>query len=330
VFVVGSWQLAVVRQLSTANGKLSNMPKRLLIAAAADRALVDRAKADVRFEVVDRPVRTEEELAAIVGDCQILVIRSYNRVTRRVIDAAPHLELIAQGTSGTDNIDAAAAAARGITIVNLPGANANAVAELVIGLAIALTRTVPEYTAEMQRGVWNRDDCATRHELRHYRLGIVGLGEVGRRVARLAAAFGVHVRAYDPYISEADFDERGAVRIRLLDELLRASDILSLHVPLTDQTRGMIGAPEIAILPPGAGVINAARGEVLDTAAALDALARHHLSGLALDVFDPEPPVQTWPDDPRLVLTPHVAGCTHEARASIGELLWERIVSSLF
>src|SRR5256714_15090324 len=140
------------------------MPKCLLIAADVDRALVARAAADERFEVVDRPVRSEEELAAIVGDCQILVTRSYNRVTRRVIDAAPRLELIAQGTSGTDNIDAAAAAARGIAIINLPGANANAVAELVIGYAISLTRTVPAYTAAMRSGAWNRDDCATRHE----------------------------------------------------------------------------------------------------------------------------------------------------------------------
>lgn len=295
------------------------MPKRLLIAAAADRALVERANADARFEVIDHPVRTEDELAAIVGNCEILVTRSYNRVTRRVIDAAPCLELIAQGTSGTDNIDAAAAAARGIAIVNLPGANANAVAELVIGHMIALTRTVPTYTAEMRRGLWNRDDCMTRHELRHYRLGIVGLGQVGSRVARYAAVFGMRWRAYDPYIG--DFPERVAT----LDELLRTSDILTLHVPLTDETRRMIAAPQIAALTPGAILINAARGEVLDAGAALDALSRNHLAGLALDVFEPEPTTRPWPDDPRLILTPHVAGCTHEARASIGELLWERI-----
>ena len=301
------------------------MPKRLLIAADVDRALVARAAADERFNVVDRPVRTEEELAAIVGDCEVLVTRSYNRVTKRVIAAAPRLELIAQGTSGTDNIDAGAAAARGIAVLNLPGANANAVAELVIGHIIALTRTVPSYTAEMRRGVWKRDDAATRHELRHYRLGIVGLGEVGRRVARLAAAFGMHVAAFDPYLGEADFDERGAVRIRLLDELLRASDIVTLHVPLSDETRGMIARPEIAVMPRGAIVVNAARGEVLDTDTALDALARDHLGGLALDVFDPEPPQRAWPDDPRLILTPHVAGGTHEARACIGDLLWEKI-----
>ena len=127
--------------------------------------------------------------------------------------------------------------------------------------------------------------------------------------------------AYDPYIG--DFPERVAT----LDELLRNADILTLHVPLTGETRSMIAARQIAALPPGAILVNAARGEVLDVSAALDALAANQLGGLALDVFDPEPPTRPWPDDPRLILTPHVAGCTHEARACIGELLWQRIAT---
>lgn len=303
------------------------MRKKLLIAADVDRSLHERAAGDARFEIVDRPVRTEEELAAIVGDCHVLVTRSFNRVTRAVLDRAPRLELIAQGTSGVDNIDHQAARDRGITILNLPGANADAVAELVTGFMITLTRTVPAYTRELMRGVWNRDDCATRHELRHYRLGIVGLGEVGRRVARLARLFGMPVHAYDPYIGNRDFAERGASRAKTLDELLSASDILSLHVPLTPETRRMIGGPQIAALPRGSILINAARGEVLDQSAALEALHANHLAGLALDVFDPEPPAAGFPDDPRLILTPHVGGCTFEAKAAIGAKLYEKIVA---
>jgi D-3-phosphoglycerate dehydrogenase len=302
------------------------MKKRLLVAADVDRALVEHAVADGRFDVVDHPVRTEAELAAIIGDAEIVVTRSYNPVTRRVIDAAPRLRLIAQGTSGTDNIDHAAARERGIAIISLPGENANAVAELVIGLIIALTRTVPAYDREMRRGIWNRDDCASRHELAHYRLGIVGLGEVGRRVARLAHAFGMRSLAYDPYLDDADFVVRGAARAPSLEELLRATDILTLHVPLTPETRGMISWDELALLPDGAFVINAARGEVLNTDAALAALTSGPLGGLALDVYDPEPPIRAWPDDPRLILTPHIAGCTHEAKGSVGEKLWARIV----
>jgi D-3-phosphoglycerate dehydrogenase len=299
--------------------------KRLLIAADVDRSLLARAREDGRFEIVDRPVKSEEELQAIVGACEILVTRSYNRVTKRVIDAAPKLELIAQGTSGTDNIDMEAARARGIAVINMPGENANAVAELVIALMIALTRTVPAYDCEMRAGVWNRDDCATRHELRHHRLGIVGLGEVGMRVSRLAAVFGTRVSAFDPYISDDDFAQRSATRVPSLDALLRSSDILTLHVPFTPETRSMIGASELAALPQGAIVINAARGEVLDVDAALDALSRNALGGLALDVYDPEPPTRTWPNDPRLILTPHIAGCTTEAKSAIGAKLYEKI-----
>src|SRR5712691_6023586 len=251
--------------------------KKLLIAADVDRSLHERAAADGRFEIVNRPVRTEEELEAIVGECEVLITRSFNRVTRRVIERAPRLKLIAQGTSGTDNIDHTAARERGITILNLPGANADAVAELVMAFMISLTRTVPAYTRELVRGVWNREDCASRHELRHHRLGIVGLGEVGRRVARLAGVFGMRVSAVDPYISDADFVERGAIRVKSLDELLRTSDIVTLHVPLTPETRQMIGKSQLASMPRGAILINAARGEVLDQAAALESLRSSHL-----------------------------------------------------
>ncbi|MDP9362264.1 MAG: NAD(P)-binding domain-containing protein [Acidobacteriota bacterium] len=300
--------------------------KRLLIAADVDRSFITRAHADGRFEIVDRPVKSEDDLASIVGDCEILVTRSYNRVSKRVIDAAPALELIAQGTSGTDNIDTEAARERGIAVLNMPGENANAVAELVVGFMISLTRTVPAYDREMRSRVWGRDDCATRHELRHHRLGIIGLGQVGMRVARLAAAFGMRVTAFDPYISDDDFAHRGVSRAITLEALLPESDIVTLHVPCTMETRGMIGANEIASMPRGAIVINAARGEVLDVDAALAALARNGLGGLALDVYDPEPPTRTWPDDPRLILTPHIAGCTTEAKSAIGAKLYEKIV----
>ena len=301
------------------------MAKTLLIAADVDATFRDRAAKDGRFDVVDHPVRTEEELSAIVGTCEILVTRSYNRVTKRVMESAPRLELIAQGTSGTDNIDADTARDRGIAIVSLPGENANAVAELVMGSMIALTRTVPASTREMRDGVWNRYDCSSRHELSHYRLGIVGLGQVGMRVSRLAGAFGMLVQACDPYIGDDDFMQRGATKCESLDELLRTSDIVTLHVPLTTETRRMIDRAKIAMMPAGSYLINAARGEILDENAALEALVSKGLSGLALDVFEPEPPGRKYPDDPRLILTPHIGGCTHEAKAAIGVKLYEKI-----
>jgi D-3-phosphoglycerate dehydrogenase len=298
------------------------MLKTLLVAADVDRSLFDRAHADGRFHVVHQPVRSEDELHAIVGDAHVLVTRAYNKVTRRVIEAAPNLELIAQGTSGIDNIDAAAVRERGISLIHMPGVNADAVAELVLGFMISLTRTVPFYTREVVQGRFHRDDCATRHELRHHRLGIIGLGQVGTRVARLAQAFGMEVQAYDPYV--ADFGS--VTRVASLEELLATTDILTVHVPLTTETRSMIGPRELRTLRRGSYVINAARGEVLDQRAALEALASNHLAGVALDVFDPEPPEGPLPNDPRLILTPHIGGCSHEVKTTVGGRLYERIV----
>ena len=295
------------------------------IAAELGRSFLERATADQRFDVDVRPVRDEESLAATVGHAHVLVTRAYNRVTRRVIDAAPRLELIAQGTSGIDNIDLEATRERGIAVIHLPGVNANAVAELVMGLVVVMTRTVPAYTREMLAGRWTRADCGSRHEMRHHRLGIVGLGKVGRRVARLAGAFGMTVQAHDPYLTDDDFRDRGALPVDSLRTLVTASDVVTLHVPLTAETRGLFGPGEIAAMKPGSFLLNTARGEVLDRRAALDALVAGHLGGLALDVFDPEPPSDPFPDHPGLILTPHVAGCSFEAKAEIGATLYDRI-----
>lgn len=150
------------------------------------------------------------------------------------------------------------------------------------------------------------------------------------RVSRLAGVFGMRVQAVDPYLDDEAFALRGARRVRNLGELLETSDIVTPHVPLTAETRHMLGPEEIRRMPPGAFLINAARGEVLDQQAALQALAEGHLAGLALDVFDPEPPVNAFPDDPRLILTPHIAGCTHEVKSAAGARLFEKIVDVLW
>ena len=279
--------------------------KSVFIASDVERGLVDSLRGDARFTIVNT-----------LADAEVLITRTVNRVTREMLDGAPKLELLAQGTSGIDNIDVDALAERGIPLVHLPGVNANAVAELVIGQIISLTRTMPQYSREMSRGVWNRSDCATRHELRHYLLGIVGLGNVGSRVAWLANALGMNTIAYDPYVA--------AARCSSLNELLASADIVTLHVPLTSETRRMIDPRS---MKGGAILINASRGEVLDLDAALAALASNHLSGLAIDVFEEEPMQREWPDDPRLILTPHIAGCTAEAKNAAATMLYEKIVA---
>jgi phosphoglycerate dehydrogenase-like enzyme len=297
----------------------------LIVAAEIDPELARLAAADGRFDVRVQPVRSEEELRDLVAGANVLVTRTYNNVSRAVIEAGNDLEVIAQATSGTDNIDEVAARQRGVAVITLPGENANAVAEMVLGCMLSLTRTLPLYTREVMAGRWSREDCASRHELRWYRLGIIGLGNVGRAVSRLAAAFGMNVAAFDPYLSDADFAERGARRASSAADLVAQADIITLHVPLTAETRRMVDAGLLARTNRGTILINAARGEVLDTEAALDALAGGRLGGLALDVYSEEPPSRPWPDDPRLILTPHVAGCTHECRSGLSAKLFRKI-----
>ena len=284
--------------------------KNVFIAAPVERALVERLRADPQFNIVDR-----------IEEAHVLITRTINNVSREMLAKAVNLELVAQGTSGIDNIDVAALEERGLPLVHLPGINANAVAEMVIGQIVILTRTLPLYTRQMLQGTWNRDDCATRHEMRHYVLGVIGHGNVGSRLARLARAFGMRAVALDPYLADLGETERASS----LDELLAIADVITLHVPLTNETRRMIGARQIASMKRGAILINAARGEVLDLDAALEALAANQLGGLAVDVFDFEPPQRTWPDDPRLILTPHIGGGTHEAKSTAAELLYRKI-----
>ena len=193
--------------------------KNVFIAAPVERGLVERLRADPQFNIVDR-----------IEDAHVLITRTINNVSREMLAKAANLELVAQGTSGIDNIDLAALGERGVPLVHLPGINANAVAEMVIGQIVMLTRTLPLYTRQMLQGTWNRDDCATRHEMRHYILGIIGHGNVGSRVARLARAFGMRVVALDPYVADLGETERASS----LDELLAISDVITLHVPLTD------------------------------------------------------------------------------------------------
>ena len=306
------------------------MLTRVLIAADVDTTLLDLLKEDGRFDVDYRPCRDEAELAARIPGASILVSRHHNRIGPAVFAKAAELRVIVQGTSGLDNIDSEGAAARGIRIIGVPGENANAVAELVIGHLIALTRTVPLYNSMVRRGEWIREDCSSRRELSGYRLGIVGIGRVGTRVSQLAGGFGMKVAAFDPYLTSDQIRERGASRIDTLAALLGQSDILTLHVPLNPETRGMIDRASIEMLPPGAFVVNTSRGAVVDQRELLAALESGRLGGVAMDVFDAEPPVGIeWPRDERLILTPHVAGCSKEAKDSIARAVYQRICDFL-
>jgi phosphoglycerate dehydrogenase-like enzyme len=300
-------------------------PVPVTVAASVETSLLERLREDPRVALTAVDASDEESLIAAIAEAHVVVTRAYNPMSARVIDAAPSLALIIQGTSGTDNIDEQAAGSRGIRVENLPGLNANAVAEYVIGCMISLTRGIPEYTAALRAGGWPRSDCARKRELRSHTLGIVGLGRVGRRVAELARPFGIRCIGYDPYIDDIAFSAHGVERIFSLDALLHRSHVVTMHVPLTEETRGMLDADAIGRMQPEAIVINASRGAVADAGALVEALLDGRLGGLVLDVFDTEPPATRWPDDPRLIVTPHIAGCSGDSKEAIALRIYEII-----
>ncbi len=262
-------------------------------------------------------------LAAQVG--AVAILSRQGPVTRAVMDAAPGLRIIARHGVGVDDVDVAEAARRGIIVTRTPGANSEAVAEHTLALLLALAKDLPALSAGVADGGWR--GAATRvRDVAGMRLGLVGCGGIGRVVAWLAGAFGMTVAAFDP-----GADTPGVTRAPTLDALLRASDALSLHLPLTPGTRHIIGAAELAALPPGAFVINTARGGLIDEDALLDALDRGHVAGAGLDVFENEPPPAGHPlrRHPRVIATPHVAGVTDGSLVNMGVMAAECIVAVL-
>lgn len=262
-----------------------------------------------------------DALAAAAARCDLLVIRSWQRAAAPVFTAgAGRLRAIVQASAGLDNIDAEAAARAGVRVVGVDPGNATAVTELTLMSLIALLRDVRAHWARTEQGVWPDREVLVDRELRGRTLGLVGIGNIGTRVARRARAFETHVLAYDPYVDADEVARRGAEKVESLDALLARSDALSLHCPLTPETRGMIGARELALLPRGAVLVNTARGPVMDEGAVRAALDAGHLAGAAVDVWPVEPPAPGGLlGHPRVLPTPHLGGHTaesHLARAT--------------
>ncbi len=256
-------------------------------------------------------------LAAALADADALVVRSAVQVDDALMEKAPRLRVIGRAGVGVDNIDAEAATRRGIVVMNTPGANAVAVAELTLCLMIALARKVPAANASMHAGKWEKK-ILQGTELRGKTLGILGLGRVGLEVARRARAFGLEVIGSDPFVSAAVARENG-IKLVSLDEMISGSDYITLHVGLTPQTAGVINAKSIAAMKKGVRIINCARGELVDDAALIEALKSGQVAGAALDVFTVEP----LKDSPytaldNVVLSPHIAGSTAEAQEAVG------------
>ena len=255
----------------------------------------------------------ESELA----DADALVVRSAVQVDDALMEKAPKLRVIGRAGVGVDNIDAEAATRRGIVVMNTPGANAVAVAELTIGLMLALARKLPAANASMHAGKWEKKNLQGA-ELRGKSLGILGLGRIGLEVAKRAKGFGLEIVGSDPFVSAAVAREAG-IKLVTLDELIAGSDYLTLHVGLTPQTTGVINAKTLAKMKKGVRIINCARGELIEDADLIAALKSGQVAGAALDVFAVEPPKESpYFELDNVILTPHVAGSTGEAQEAVG------------
>lgn len=291
---------------------------RVLVTDEIDPEGVALLRAEPLLEVEEVPTLPPAELLNRIGSYDAIVGRSATRITTELLNRAANLRVVGRAGVGVDNIDIARATELGIAVINAPGGNTVSVAELTLGVLLALARHVCGAAHSMAQGRWDRSHLGGI-ELRGRTLALVGLGRIGGEVARRGRAFGMRVTAYDPYVAEARFEELGVERVATLPELLDRADVLSVHVPLTPETEGMIGASEMNRLNPRAFVLNLARGGIIEEAALADALHGGRIAGAALDVYTREPLAPEHPlrAAPRLLLTPHLGASTAEAQRSV-------------
>jgi len=310
--------------------------KKLVIAEFMDAPAV--ASLSGRFEVTYDAQLFERRalLLQSLEEAEGLIVRNRTQVNAALLAAAPRLRVIGRLGVGLDNIDVSACRARSIEVIPATGANSQSVAEYVIAAAMLLQRGVFFATGAVAAGGWSREALSQGREISGKTLGIVGFGDIGQRVARCAKALGMVVVAYDPLLApDADaFRETGA-RSATLENMLREADVVSLHVPLVDSTRHLIDAGRLALMKPGAVLINTARGGVVDEAALAQSLLEGRLGGAAVDVFEREPLPAGSPlgeaakAGAKLILTPHVAGPTRESSERIGTMIAGRVAAAL-
>ncbi len=284
--------------------------------------LTSKAELKVTSEHLEK-----DKLLQMIPEVEVLVVRSATKVTREIIEKGTKLKIIGRAGVGLDNIDVAAAKERNITVLNTPGASAISVAELTFGLMLSAARHIARGTIDLKAGLWTKKELEGV-ELYGKTLGIIGLGVIGREVAKRAAAFGMNVIAYDPYVTSCEF-----AKMVSLDELLAKADFVTLHVPLTQETKYLINKENLAKMKNGVIVVNASRGGVIDEEALYQALLSKKVYAAALDVFEVEPPQDELRRKllqlPNVVATPHIGASTIEAQERVGKELVERILKEL-
>ncbi|MDW8344593.1 MAG: phosphoglycerate dehydrogenase [Verrucomicrobiae bacterium] len=292
--------------------------EKILVADPISPKGVELLRANPRFVVDVKTGLKEDALCQIIGEYDALIVRSQTKVTARVIEAASRLRVIGRAGVGVDNVDVDAATKRGIIVMNTPGGNTISTAEHTFSLMLALARNIPQACASIKAGQWDRKSFEGT-ELFNKTLGIIGMGRIGGEVARRAIAFGMRVLAYDPFLS---LSRAKALQVEVveLDDVFSRADFITVHVPLTDQTRGMINRDTIRKMKEGVRLINCARGGIICEADLAEAIREGHVAGAALDVFEIEPPPADWPlrGLPQVIATPHLGASTHEAQETVG------------
>jgi len=299
---------------------------KILITDGLDQGGLELLRASAQVD--DRNGISADDLLKTIADYDALIVRGRTKVTAAVFEAAKSLKVVGRAGVGVDNIDLTAAKAKGVTVVNSPIATSVAVAELTLALMLAIAREIPRADATMKAGQWIKKELEGV-ELFGKTLGVIGFGRIGAEVAKRAAAFGMSVLGYDPLIPAEEIQKRGGKPIALAD-LLVQSDVISLHIPLTPETRNIIDAAAIATMKDGVRIVCAARGGVIDEAALLEGLKSGKVAAAGLDVFVAEPPGATeLVMHPRVVCAPHIGAQTLEAQARAADDIASEILAAL-
>ena len=299
----------------------------IVITEFMDMTAVDGLAED--FDALYDPTLADEpeRLSESIGGARALIVRNRTKVDVALLEQGRSLRVIGRLGTGLDNIDLEACEQRGVSVKPATGANANAVAEYVIASTLLLTRGVFMSSGDVASGLWPRTGLVGR-EVAGSTMGLIGFGDIARRVARMAATLRMHVIAHDPFVDESDVAWSEAERVTL-DDLFERSDVISVHVPLTDTTRNMVGASEMAAMMPTAAIINTSRGGIVDEQALVQALHDGSIAGAALDVFTTEPLSlehgRMYDGVPGLILTPHVAGVTQESNVRVSAMVAQAV-----
>jgi len=289
------------------------MSFRVLIADKLDKQAVP-ILVDAGFEVVNKPGLNEDEIVAAIKGFDAVIVRSAAKITAKIIDAADCLKVIGRAGTGVDNIDVKAATARGILVMNVPGGNTVTAAEHAVAMMLSMSRMIPQANASMKAGKWEKS-AFTGFEITGKTLGVVGFGKIGQIVADRALGLRMKVVAFDPVVPPFVIEAAGVTPVATVKELMAQSDFVSVHTPLVDKTRGLIGAEALAAAKDGVMVVNCARGGIVDEAALIDALNSGKVKSAAIDVWSTEPvtdnPLALMPN---VIATPHLGASTHEAQ----------------